>query len=72
MTRSQVERPGVTARSRSSRLTADSEDELRRTHDRCFLDLAELADRIGEPAWEARAARRPDIGPPRAHASPSA
>lgn len=30
-------------------LTADSEDELRRTHGRYFLGLAELADRIGEP-----------------------
>jgi len=31
-------------------LTADSEEELRRTHGRYFLGLAELADRIGEPA----------------------
>jgi spore cortex formation protein SpoVR/YcgB (stage V sporulation) len=31
-------------------LTAESEQELRRTHGRYFLGLTELADRIGEPA----------------------
>jgi hypothetical protein len=31
-------------------LTADSEEELMRTHGRYFLGLDELADRIGEPA----------------------